>query len=173
MRKRMTIRKTVLAVMLAGLASVAARANTIEALYQSSAGNDMGKLRQQVEELAQLAKAEIDAHGIEAAKTVFRNAPWRRHANGLHLWGVSSTGIAWFDAGHPELERLVVSEMSDLNGLSWPQLALASANGSGEKTFEITFPHPVLKRAAKSLHQCFPIKDSDRVLCAGAYMDSE
>ena len=169
----MTIRKTLLAVMLAGLASVGARASTIETLYQSSAGTDMGKLKQQVEELATLAKAEIDAHGLEAAKTVFRNPPWRRDANGLHLWGVSSTGVAWFHAGHPELERLVVSEMSDLNGLSWSQLALASANRSGEKTFEITFPHPVLKRAAKSLHQCFPIKNSDRVLCAGAYVDSE
>ena len=169
----MSIRKTVLTVMLAGLASVAARAETLEALYQSSAGNDMGKLRQQVEVLAQLAQAEIDAQGIETAKTAFRNAPWRRNANGLHLWGVTRTGVAWFDAGHPELERLVVSEMSDLNGLSWPQLALASADGSGEKTFEIIFPHPVLKRAAKSLHQCFPIKDSDRVLCAGAFLDNE
>jgi hypothetical protein len=169
----MNIRKTVLTVMLAGLASVAARADTLETLYQSSAGNDMGKLRQQVEVLAQLAKAEIDVQGIEAAKTAFRNAPWRRDANGLHLWGVTHAGVAWFDAGHPELERLVVSEMSDLNGLSWPQLALASADGSGEKTFEIIFPHPVLKRAAKSLHQCFPIKDSDRVLCAGAFLDNE
>lgn len=169
----MTIRKTVLAVMLAGLASVAARADTIEKLYESSAGNDMDKLRQQVEELAQLAKAEIGAQGIEAAKTAFRKAPWRRDANELHLWGVTSTGIAWFHAGHPELERLVVSEMSDLNGLSWPQLALASANGSGAKTFEITFPHPVRKIAARSLHQCFPVKASDRVLCAGAFLDSE
>lgn len=169
----MSIRKTILTVVLAGLVSVAARAETLEALYQSSAGNDMGKLRQQVEVLARLAKAEIDVQGIEAAKTAFRNAPWRRDANGLHLWGVTHAGVAWFDAGHPELERLVVSEMSDLNGLSWPQLALASADGSGEKTFEITFPHPVRKRAAKSLHQCFPIKDSDRVLCAGAFLDNE
>ena len=169
----MRIRYIVVAAMLAGMANMSAKAGNVEALYAASAGDDIAKLRQQVEEFAELAKAEVDAKGIEAAKDQFRNAPWRRQANGLHLWGVTRTGVAWFDAGHPELERLVVSEMSDLNGLSWPQLALASADGSGEKTFEITFPHPVLKRAAKSLHQCFPIKDSDRVLCAGAFLDSK
>jgi len=120
-----------------------------------------------------LAKVEIDARGVEAAMKAFRHAPWRRDANGMHLWGVTNAGLSWFDAGHPELEGLNVSEMSDLRGRNWARLAVASADGSGEKTFEITFPHPTFKSAARGLHNCFRVEESDRVLCAGAFLDPE
>ncbi len=169
----MTIGKTILAILFASLASTAANAGTVEKLYQTSAGHDLVKLRAQVEEMAHLAKAEVEAHGVDEATKAFRKSPWHRAANGLHIWGVTTQGISWFDAGHPELEGLNVSEMSDMHGRNWAQLALASADGSGDKTFEITFPHPTLKTAARGLHNCFKVKSSDRVLCAGAFLDGE
>jgi hypothetical protein len=169
----MSIRKAILSVAFGGLAIAAAHAGTIEQLHEMSAGHDMAELRKQVERLARLAKAEIKARGVEAAMKAFRHAPWRRDANGLHLWGVTNAGLSWFDAGHPELEGLNVSEMSDLHGRKWARLAVASADGSGEKTFEITFPHPTFKSAARGLHNCFRVKKSDRVLCAGAFLDPE
>jgi hypothetical protein len=164
--------KAIAIIILAGLAS-AAHAGTVETLHQATAGNDIGKLRSQVEDMAKLAKAEIQAKGEQAAIESFRASPWRRDANGLHLWGVTTEGVSWFDAGHPELEGLNVSEMSDMYGRNWSQLALSSADGTGDKTFEIIFPHPTLKIAARGLHNCFFINDSDRILCAGAFLDGE
>ncbi len=167
------MRKFLLAIVISCHFSAMAGAATIEELHEMSAGNDVTQLTEHVRLLAQLAKTEIDAHGIEAVEDKFRETPWRRVANGLHLWGVTTRGVAWFDAGHPELEGLDVSEMSDLHGRSWSALAVASADGTGAEVFEITFPHPILKRAARGLHNCFRIRESDRVLCAGAFLDSE
>lgn len=165
--------KRLLALVVAGMMTGAAHASPVEEIYAQPAGRDMEKLRSQVQRLAELAKAEISASGVDTAIRAFRNPPWKREANGLHLWGVTQQGISWFDAGHPELEGLNVSEMSDLQGRNWAQLALNSANGSGEKTFEIIFPHPTLKSGARGVHYCFQVERSDRVLCAGAFQDGE
>lgn len=167
------MRTFLLAIVVACHFSAIAGAATIEELHEMSAGNDFARLTEQVRLLAELAQSEIETHRVEAVTDKFRKKPWRRIANGLHLWGVTSNGVAWFDAGHPELEGLDVSEMSDLHGRNWSALAVASADGTGSEVFEITFPHPVLKRAARGLHTCFRIKETDRVLCAGAFLDSE
>jgi len=169
----MTLRIAILTAIVMGLANAPANAVTIGELHEKTAGNDLSKLEKQVSQLAALARTEIDATGIEAVRGDFRKAPWRRGANGLHLWGVTTDGVAWFDAGHPELEGLNVSEMSDQHGRNWADLAIASADGTGEAIFELTFPHPVQKHAARGLHKCFRIADSDRVLCAGAFLDGE
>lgn len=165
--------KRFLALLLAGMTAATAHASPVNDIYADSAGKDLDKLRLQVQWLAELAKAEIAASGVDAATKVFRAKPWKREANGLHLWGITREGISWFDAGHPELEGLNVSEMSDLQGRNWSQLALNSANGTGEKTFEIIFPHPTLKSAARGVHHCFQVEQSERVLCAGAFLDGE
>lgn len=165
--------KIALAVILAALAGTVVRAGTLDELNRTAAAHDMAELRQQVEEFARLVNAEVGAQGVEAATEAFRTPLWRRQANGFHIWGVTTTGTDWLDTSYPEFENLVISEMSDLNGRYFAELALASAYGSGEKTFEVTFPHPSLKIVARGLEQCFPIKDSDRVLCAGAFLDSE
>jgi hypothetical protein len=169
----MALRTTILAVMLAVLANAPCHASTIDALYKTTAGSDVAKLRQQVAELARLVEAEIEAQGVDAAITAFRQPPWRRQANGFHIWGVTRTGVDWFDTAFPEFEGLVVSDMSDLNGRNAYKLALASADGSGEKAFETHFLHPVLKTAAKGVEQCFPLKDGRRIVCAGAFLDNE
>jgi hypothetical protein len=159
--------------LLAGTMAATAYASPVNDIHADPAGKDIDKLRLQVQRLADLAKAEIVASGVDAATKAFREAPWKRDANGLHLWGITTQGISWFDAGHPELEGLNVSEMSDLQGRNWSQLALNSANGSGQKIFEITFPHPTLKSAARGVHSCFQLERSERVLCAGAFLDGE
>jgi hypothetical protein len=169
----MRMTSAILMIILAALANAPAHADSIKTLHETTAGNNIGMLRSHVEEMARLAKAEIEAKGADAAMKSFRSPPWRRDANGLHLWGVTTEGLSWFDAGHPELEGLDVSEMSDMHGRNWAQLAVSSADGTGDKTFEITFPHPTRKTAARGLHNCFFIKDSDRILCAGAFLDGE
>lgn len=165
--------KRFLGLLLAGMACATAEAGPVDELHAAAAGNDMDKLRMQVEQLAVLAKAEIAAKGVHRALGSFRSPPWKREANGLHMWGVNKDGLSWFDAGHPELEGLNVSEMSDMQGRNWSRLAIDSAAGTGEKFFEITFPHPVLKHAATGVHTCFPVENSERVLCAGAFLDGE
>jgi hypothetical protein len=171
---RMRLAKASLTLFFSAMLAAAVAANTtVEQIYKVGAGGNIDLLKEHVQQLAELAQVEIDEKGLEPSVTSFRQAPWRRKANGLHLWGVTTDGVAWFDAGHPELEGLVVSEMSDLHGRSWPQLAVASADGSGAKVFEITFPHPEEKRAARGFHQCFMVKDTNRVLCAGGFLDDE
>lgn len=146
---------------------------SIAGLYQRSAGSDLAQVGSNVTELADLAQKHIAEAGLGKAMLDFAAAPWRRHANGLHLWGVTISGMSWFDAGHPDLVGLDVSGMTDIEGRNWWQLAVDSANGSGAATFEILYPHPDTGRAARGLHTCFMLEDRQRVLCAGAFEDPD
>jgi hypothetical protein len=165
--------KRFLALLLAGTTCATAYAGPLEELHSAPGAKDLDALRVHVGKLAELAKAEVAAKGVEPAIRAFRSPPWKREANGLHMWGVTREGISWFDAGHPELEGLNVSEMSDMQGRNWSRLALESADGSGAKDFELIFPHPTRKNAAKGVHSCFQVEKSERVLCAGAFLDGE
>jgi hypothetical protein len=154
------------------LPPASADASIVE-LYQQSAGSDLTRVGTQVVELSGLAQKHIQEVGLAQAMLDFAAAPWRRHANGLHLWGVTISGMSWFDAGHPDLVGLDVSGMTDIEGRNWWQLAVDSANGSGAATFEILYPHPDTGRAARGLHTCFLLEDQQRVLCAGAFVDPD
>jgi hypothetical protein len=146
---------------------------TIAALFERSAGNDLARIGTDVTQLAGLAQEHIGKVGLRQAMLDFVAAPWRRHANGLHLWGVTLSGISWFDAGHPDVVDLDVSGMTDIEGRNWWQLAIDSADGSGAPTFKLLFPHPETGRAALGLHTCFLLDDRQRVLCAGAFEDPD
>jgi hypothetical protein len=140
-------------------------------LFERAAGSDLSRVESDVEELAGLARAHLEAVGLGQAMVDFAAPPWRRHANGLHLWGVTRSGMSWFDAGHPDVVGLDVSGMTDIEGRNWWQLAIGSAEGSGAATFKLLFPHPESGRAALGMHTCFPLEDRQRVLCAGAFQD--
>lgn len=142
-------------------------------IYARSAGTDLNKIGQDVDELVALAEGHISDVGLGNALKDFQEEPWIREANGLHLWGVTVSGTHWFDAGHPEFVGLQVNEMSDIQGRHWARMAVDSAVGDGPKRFEILFPHPRSGKAARGLHQCFMLADNQRVLCAGAFQDIE
>ncbi|MEM7525005.1 MAG: hypothetical protein AAF360_14865, partial [Pseudomonadota bacterium] len=142
---------------------------SIDELHAASAGADLSIIRQHISVLATLSSNHIEAVGLEAALENFMVDPWRRDANGLHLWGVTESGVSWFDAGHPELVGLDVSEMSDIEGRNWSRLAWWSGARQGETAFMTVFPHPTTKRAVRSLHTCYLVGAEDRVLCAGGF----
>lgn len=143
-----------------------------EALHARSAGADLDLLRAQVVELAELARRHIETAGLETALEDFRSPPWLREANGLHLWGVTTAGVSWFDTGHPDLIGIDASNITDIEGRFWTQLAVASALDMGEKVFLLLFPHPRTQKSAIGFHTCFMLEDGERVLCAGAYEDA-
>jgi hypothetical protein len=157
------------ALLLCGAAPAAAGVTN---LFERCAGSDLGRVRSDVEELAGLARQHIAAVGLRQAMQDFAGAPWKRHANGLHLWGVTRSGMSWFDAGHPDLVGLDVSGMTDIEGRNWWQLAIDSAQATGAVTFKLLFPHPESGRAAAGFHTCFLLDDQQRVLCAGAFADT-
>jgi hypothetical protein len=166
------LRHAVAAVALLACSAAPAHAGAdVRELHQRAAGADLGQLRADVEELADLARTHIAAIGLRQAVLDFSGAPWKRHANGLHLWGVTRSGMSWFDAGHPDIVGLDVAGMTDIEGRNWWRLAIASAEGSGEAVFKILFPHPESGRAAAGFHTCFLLDDQQRVLCAGAFED--
>lgn len=154
-------------------ASAAVAEEAVERIYAAAAGADLEALRTHVEALSELAEARLARGDVEQALREFREAPWRRTANGLHLWGVTEDGLSWFDAGHPELEGLNTSEMTDIEGRSWARLAWDSATGAGASTFMIVFPHPESQRPARGLHRCFLLADDQRALCAGGFEDHD
>lgn len=143
----------------------------VAALHAERAEDDREAIREQIGRLAALARRRIAEVGLEAALGEFMADPWRRDANGLHLWGVTRTGVSWFDAGHPELVGLDVSEMSDIEGRNWSRLAWESGAGTGARVFDILFPHPMTQRSTRGLHECWLVGAGDRVLCAGGFAD--
>ena len=157
---------------LGGLAGTPAHAG-IDALQAGAAGTDGAAVRGDVQALAELARKHLRTVGLRQALEDFRSRPWQRDANALHLWGVTRSGMHWFDAGHPEIIGLDVSEMADIEGRVWFDMAIASAEGTGEAVFELLFPHPRHGRAARNLNRCFLLEDGERVLCAGAYVDNK
>ncbi|WP_249689684.1 hypothetical protein [Stappia sp. WLB 29] len=142
------------------------------ALAGQAAGSDLERVRGDVVELADLARRHIDEAGLDAALKDFQSPPWLREANGLHLWGVTTAGVSWFDTGHPELVGIDVSNITDIEGRFWTQLAEASARGTGDKVFLLLFPHPRTARSAVGYHTCFMLDDDERILCAGAFEDA-
>jgi hypothetical protein len=147
-------------------------AETIEDLHASVSGSDLAELQKDVVRLATLARRHIDAVGLAEALDDFRQKPWKRKANGLHVWGVTVSGMSWYDVGHPDLVGIDVSNITDIEGRYWARLAKASANGSGEKVFSLLFPHPETGLSARGLHTCFLLKDGQRILCAGGFEDA-
>lgn len=141
------------------------------ALMARSAGSDANKLRMDVKELAELAKAHVSDVGPSQAIDNFTDKEWTRLANGLHLWGVTLKGVSWFDQGHPELVGTDASIMTDIEGRFWADLARKSASGTGASMFTLVFPHPGTRRSATGYHTCFMMPDQTRVLCAGAFED--
>ncbi|WP_417770088.1 hypothetical protein [Stappia sp.] len=157
----------------AGMVAVARADNGgAEAIHARSAGADLEALRRDVEELAVVAEKHIDDKGLRQALDDFRSAPWVREANGLHLWGVTVSGVSWFDTGHPELIGIDVSNITDIEGRFWAKLAVQSALGTGDKVFLLLFPHPHTGKSAVGFHSCFALEDGERVLCAGAFEDA-
>jgi hypothetical protein len=167
----MTLRTGFVALFLSLASSAVAYAGVLD-IYERSAGKDIEKITQDVSEFAVLAEAHIDNVGLGNAIRDFQKDPWIRDANALHLWGVTMTGTHWFDAGHPEFVGLQVSEMSDIEGKLWAEMAVASATGEGPKSFQILFPHPRTGKAARNVIQCFLLEDGERVLCASAFEDN-
>ena len=43
------------------------------------------------------------ARRLAKAPDDFKKKPWKRNANGLHVWGVTVSGMSWYDVGHPDL----------------------------------------------------------------------
>lgn len=154
--------------------SAAAHADTTgaEAIHARSAGADLDAVRRDVGELAALAEKHIGDKGLRQALKDFGTAPWVRDANGLHLWGVTVSGVSWFDTGHPELVGIDVSNITDIEGRFWAKLAVRSALGTGDKVFLLLFPHPKTGKSAVGFHSCFALEDGERVLCAGAFEDA-
>lgn len=142
------------------------------ALAGRTAGSDLERVRGDVVELANLARRHIDEAGLDTALKDFLSPPWTREANGLHLWGVTTDGVSWFDTGHPELVGIDVSNITDIEGRFWTQLAEASARGTGDEVFLLLFPHPRTARSAAGYHTCFMLDDDKRILCAGAFEDA-
>ncbi|WP_428696797.1 hypothetical protein [Stappia sp.] len=151
-----------------------ARADTggIETVHARSAGPDLDAVRRDVGDLAVLAQKHIGEAGLRQALKDFSGAPWVRDANGLHLWGVTVSGVSWFDTGHPELVGIDVSNITDIEGRFWAKLAVQSALGTGDKVFLLLFPHPKTGKSAVGFHSCFALEDGERVLCAGAFEDA-
>lgn len=164
----------VLAVTFSVGALAVARADTgaVAEIHGRSAGADLDAVRRDVRELAALAEKHIDDKGLREALSDFGDAPWVRDANGLHLWGVTVSGVSWFDTGHPELVGIDVSNITDIEGRFWAKLAVQSALGTGDKVFLLLFPHPKTGRSAVGFHSCFALEDGERVLCAGAFEDA-
>ena len=165
------LRAAAVAALVACVAVSAGAAPAVDDLFGHAAGDDLGAVQSDVEALALLAREHILAVGMRQALLDFAAPPWKRRANGLHLWGVTRSGMSWFDAGHPDLVGLDVSGMTDIEGRNWWQLALSSAERSGEVSFKLLFPHPESGRAAEGLHTCFALDDQQRILCAGAFED--
>ncbi len=143
-----------------------------EAVFARAAGADLDAVRRDVSELATLAERHIAEAGLRKALTDFAGAPWVREANGLHLWGVTVSGVSWFDTGHPELVGIDVSNITDIEGRLWADLAVKSARNEGDKLFLLLFPHPKTAKSAIGYHSCFLLEDGERVLCAGAFEDA-
>lgn len=156
---------------LSGLWSEVSARTEIDELQAGSSGADVVAVRADVEALADLAQRHLQTVGVKQALQDFLGAPWHRNANALHLWGVTTRGMHWFDVGHPEIIGLDVSQMADIEGRLWFDLAIASASGDGPATFEMHFPHPNHGRAALNINHCFFLEDRERVLCAGGYED--
>jgi hypothetical protein len=148
-------------------------ARKIDDLHAGASGSDSQALEQDVTLLADLARWHIENVGDTQAIADFGAPPWTRQANGLHLWGVTRAGRSWFDAGHPNLVGINVSEATDIDGRYWSELARKSANGSGEKIFMIRYLHPVTRQSAFGYHTCFMLSDQVRILCAGAFEDKD
>ena len=159
-------------VTLAVSAPGAPAAETIDDLYARESGSDFEELQKDVVRLATLAREHIDAVGLAKALDDFKKKPWKRKANGLHVWGVTVSGMSWYDVGHPDLVGIDVSNITDIEGRYWTRLARASADGSGAKVFSLLFPHPETGLSARSLHTCFLLKDGQRILCAGGFEDA-
>jgi hypothetical protein len=147
-------------------------AETIENLHASDSGSDLKELQKDVVRLATLARKHVGSVGLAEALGDFRNKPWKRKANGLHVWGVTVSGMSWYDVGHPDLVGIDVSNITDIEGRYWARLAKGSATGSGEKVFSLLFPHPETGLSARGLHTCFLLKDGQRILCAGGFEDA-
>lgn len=143
----------------------------VTSLHARAAGSDLEALQRDVTDLAALARRHVQAVGLDAALADFGAAPWKRDANGLHLWGVTADGLSWFDAGHPDLVGANVNNITDIEGRFWASLAKQSADGTGEAVFSLLFLHPRTGRSARGLHTCFFLQDGQRILCAGAFQD--
>ncbi|MCA1297141.1 hypothetical protein [Stappia indica] len=143
----------------------------VTSLHARAAGSDLEALQRDVTGLAALARRHVRAVGLEAALADFGTAPWKRKANGLHLWGVTTDGLSWFDAGHPDMVGTNVNNITDIEGRFWAALAKQSADGTGETVFSLLFLHPETGRSARGLHTCFFLDDGKRILCAGAFQD--
>ncbi|MEZ5930945.1 MAG: hypothetical protein R3F54_03170 [Alphaproteobacteria bacterium] len=144
----MDLRCVILALMIVLATPMAAMSSVLD-IYNRFAGEDLARVRQDVHELAAAAEADIDNVGLGNAIVDFQKEPWRRKANGLHIWGVKVDGMSWFDAGHPELVGLQVGEMRDIEGRHWADMAIQSTTGTGPRTFEILYPHPRSGKAAR------------------------
>lgn len=156
---------------LAVSASGVPAAETIERLHARDSGSELEELQKDVVRLATLARKHIDAVGLAKALGDFKRTPWKRKANGLHVWGVTVSGMSWYDVGHPDLVGIDVSNITDIEGRYWARLAKGSADGSGKKVFSLLFPHPETGLSARGLHTCFLLKDGQRILCAGGFED--
>lgn len=142
-------------------------------LATADAKDDLAVLETHVTGLLELARAHVDAVGLAQALADFDHPPWRRDANALHVWGLTLSGVHWYDAGHPELVGLNVTQMSDLEGVRWAELAVEAATGIGEPVFRIVYPHPSTHRAATGLQSCVLLTDGERALCTGAFEDPQ
>lgn len=145
---------------------------TIKDLFEQDAGDDLDQLEADVVRLAALARTFIETEGLASALDNFKKKPWKRKANGLHIWGVTVSGMSWYDVGHPDLVGIDVSNITDIEGRYWARLARASADGSGQQVFSLLFPHPETGLSARGLHTCFLLKDGHRILCAGGFRDA-
>ncbi|SDU07749.1 hypothetical protein [Stappia sp. ES.058] len=147
------------------------KSGAIENLHARTAGLNSEALRRDVVELARLARRHVETEGLVVALDEFKRKPWKRQANGLHIWGVTMSGLSWYDVGHPDLVGIDVRNITDIEGRYWARLARESAEGSGARVFSLLFPHPETELSARSLHTCFLLKDGQRILCAGGFED--
>ena len=146
---------------------------TLDEIATADAKDDLGVLETHVTGLLELAVAHIAEVGLAQALADFDHYPWKRAANALHVWGVTMNGVHWYDAGHPQLVGLDVTQMSDLEGVRWAERAFEAADGSGDPVFRIVYPHPETHRAATGLQTCTLLDDGERALCTGAFEDPQ
>lgn len=145
-------------------------ASNIEELNLKTAGDDLKLLEQHSRTLLDLAFEHIDEVGLDTALENFRQAPWKREGNLLHIWGITDAKVDWYDAGHTEYEGVSFDGVPDLNGDLFADTVLANAQKPGIPATSLYFPHPRTATPANGYIICKFLKD-DKYICTGGFED--
>jgi len=145
-------------------------ASDINELHTQNSGSDLHKLEDESLKLLELAFEHIDRVGLGQALIDFRNSPWKREANQLHIWGMTDQKVDWYDAGHQEYEGISFDGVPDLNGLMFADEVLKHVHEEKPMITHMVFPHPVTTIPSDAMVVCKFLLD-DKHLCTGAFLE--